>query len=39
MNLDEVKPKPMGDVPGSPENIKLKDYRPVSVFNTGKMMK
>jgi predicted TIM-barrel fold metal-dependent hydrolase len=36
MNLDEVKPKPMGDVPGSPENIKLKDYRPVSAFNTVK---
>ena len=36
MNLDEVKPKPMGDVPGSPENIKLKDFRPVSVFNTVK---
>ena len=35
MNLDEVKPKPLGDVPGSPENIKLKDFRPVSVFKTG----
>ncbi|MEO8764608.1 MAG: amidohydrolase family protein [Ginsengibacter sp.] len=36
MNLDEVKPKPMGDAPGSPENFKLKDFRPVSVFNTPK---
>lgn len=35
MNLDEVKPKPMGDVVGSPENIKLKDFRPVSVFKTA----
>jgi len=34
MNLDEVKPKPMGDAPGSPENFKLKDYRPKSVFKT-----
>ena len=34
MNLDEVKPKPMGDVPGSPENFRLKDFRPQSVFNT-----
>jgi uncharacterized protein len=36
MNLDEVKPKPMGDAPGSPENFKLKDYRPKSVFKTPK---
>ena len=35
MNLDEVKPKPLGDVPGSPENIKLKDFRPTSVFKTA----
>lgn len=34
MNLDEVKPKPLGEIPGSPENIKLKDFRPVSIFNT-----
>lgn len=34
MNLDEVKPKPLGDIPGSPESIRLKDFRPVSVFNT-----
>lgn len=34
MNLDEVKPKPLGDVPGSPEIIRLKDFRPVSAFNT-----
>ena len=32
MNLDEVKPKPMGDVPGSPENFKLKDFKPRSIF-------
>jgi uncharacterized protein len=36
MNLKEIKPKPLGDVPGSPENIKLRDFRPHSVFNTGK---
>ncbi|MHA4810124.1 amidohydrolase family protein [Flavitalea flava] len=34
MNLKEVKPSPLGDVPGSPENIRLKDYRPESIFNT-----
>lgn len=34
MNLDEVRPTPLGDIPGSPENIKLKDFRPRSVFNT-----
>src|SRR6185295_17918918 len=36
MNLDEVKPKPLGDIPGSPENFKLKDYRPKSVFKTAR---
>ncbi|MEP7110928.1 MAG: amidohydrolase family protein [Ferruginibacter sp.] len=35
MNLDEVKPKPMGDTPASPENFKLKDFRPKSVFKTS----
>jgi hypothetical protein len=39
MNLDEVKTKPMGDVPGSPENIKPKDFQLVYVFNTVKLMK
>lgn len=34
MNLKDIKPAPMGDVPGSPENFKLKDFRPVSVFKT-----
>jgi hypothetical protein len=34
MNLDEIKPKQLGDIPGSPENIKLKDFRPESVFKT-----
>ena len=32
MNLDNIQPKALGDVPGSPENIKLKDFKPVSVF-------
>src|SRR4029078_11923364 len=25
---------PLGDVPGSPENIRLNEFRPVSIFNT-----
>ena len=33
MDLDKVKPKELGEIPGSPENIKLKDFKPVSVFN------
>ena len=34
MELRDIKPAPLGDVPGSPENIKLTEFRPVSVFNT-----
>ena len=34
MELKDIKPAPLGDVPGSPENFKLNDFRPVSVFNT-----
>lgn len=34
MELKDIKPAPLGDVPGSPENIKLHEFRPVSVFNT-----
>src|SRR5688500_8169640 len=36
MNLKEIKPAPLGDVPGSPENIRLNEYRPRSVFNIPK---
>jgi predicted TIM-barrel fold metal-dependent hydrolase len=38
MKLSEIKPHPLGDVPGSPENIKLKDYRPESIFNSARTM-
>ena len=34
MELKDIKPAPLGDVPGSPENFKLGEFRPVSVFNT-----
>lgn len=34
MDLKDIKPAPLGDVPGSPENFKLHEFRPVSVFNT-----
>ena len=34
MNLEEIRPKQLGDIPGSAENIKLKDFRPQSVFKT-----
>jgi len=34
MNLNEIKPKVSADNPGSAENIKLKEFRPVSVFKT-----
>lgn len=33
MELKDIKPSPMGDVPGSPENFKLNEFRPLSVFN------
>lgn len=32
MDLDKVKPKPLGNVPSSPEHIRLQDYRPQSIF-------
>jgi uncharacterized protein len=35
MNLNEIKPAPLGDTPDSPENIRLKDFRPVSIFKTA----
>ncbi|HUQ66857.1 MAG TPA: amidohydrolase family protein [Flavitalea sp.] len=34
MELKDIKPSPMGNVPGSPENFKLNEFKPVSVFNT-----
>src|SRR5688500_2831258 len=34
MDLKDIKPSPLGNVPGSPENFKLHEFRPVSVFNT-----
>lgn len=33
MQLKDIKPLPLGDVPGSPENFRLNEYKPVSVFN------
>ena len=36
MQLKDIKPAPLGDVPGSPENFKLNEFKPVSVFNTPK---
>jgi uncharacterized protein len=35
MNLTDVKPPPLGNIPGSPENILLKDFRPVTAFQTA----
>lgn len=35
MKLTDVKPAPLGDIPGSPENILLQDYRPVSLFKSA----
>lgn len=32
MDLDKVKPKPLGNVSSSPEHIRLQDYRPQSIF-------
>jgi predicted TIM-barrel fold metal-dependent hydrolase len=34
MELKDIKPAPMGNVPGSPENFRLNEFKPVSVFNT-----
>lgn len=34
MQLKDIKPAPLGDVPGSPENFKLNEFKPISVFNT-----
>ena len=36
MELKDIKPAPLGNVPGSPENFKLNEFRPVSIFNTPK---
>ncbi|MES1217064.1 MAG: amidohydrolase family protein [Bacteroidota bacterium] len=36
MDIDKLIPKELGDTPGSPENIKLKDFRPHSVFKNPK---
>lgn len=35
MNLSEVKPPADFDSPDSPGNIKLRDFKPVSIFNTA----
>ena len=34
MDLKDIKPAPLGDVPGSPEKFKLSEFRPMSVFRT-----
>ena len=34
MELKDIKPAPLGNVPGSPENFRLIDFKPVSIFNT-----
>jgi uncharacterized protein len=34
MELRDLKPAPLGDVPGSPENIRLQQFKPKSIFNT-----
>ena len=34
MQLKDIKPQPLGDVPGSPETFRLNEFRPKSVFNT-----
>ncbi len=36
MNFDELRPKPSKEVESTIENLKLKDFRPVSLFNTPK---
>lgn len=36
MDLEKVKPKPFENAALSPENIRLNDYRPVSIFNIPK---
>lgn len=33
MNLKDVKPAPLGEIPGSPETFRLKDFRPKNIFN------
>jgi predicted TIM-barrel fold metal-dependent hydrolase len=34
MQLKDIKPQPMGNVPGSPETFRLQDFKPKSAFNT-----
>jgi predicted TIM-barrel fold metal-dependent hydrolase len=34
MELKDIKPAPLGDVPGSPESFRLSQFKPKSVFNT-----
>lgn len=34
MQLKDIKPQPLGEVPGSPETFRLNEFRPKSVFNT-----
>jgi uncharacterized protein len=34
MQLRDIKPQPLGEVPGSPETFRINEYRPKSVFNT-----
>jgi len=36
MEIKDIKPAPLGDIPGSPENFKLSEFRPISLFNTPK---
>src|SRR5689334_5965883 len=35
MQLKDIKPQPLGDVPGSPETFRLSEFKPKSVFNTA----
>lgn len=34
MQLKDIKPQPLGDVPGSPETFRLHEFKPKSAFNT-----
>lgn len=34
MQLKDIKPQPLGEVPGSPETFRLHEFKPKSVFNT-----
>lgn len=35
MQLKDIKPQPLGEVPGSPETFRLHEFKPKSVFNTA----